>query len=1011
MNHTTHCRARRGGLRSAALLGAMAVTFLMLAGVVWLAMRQAPTSDSSGAPPPPDITQIGPNQRTRQLGGSVRMQVRVVDKQDPTRAVGELIAARSTPLEGKRYALEEPQVWIYLDGGRRLWLSARRGQALFPDFAGSRPEDGIIEGDVLGRLFEARADGAEPDPHHDVPLLTLRTDVVRFDLRLGEVRIPGELTVEGDSVSFAGAQVLAVMNEASERIELLRIEQTHRLTIRPEARANRTPTSLASDTPPEAAAPAAQPKPTPIETLYTAIIQGDVNISQSGRSLSAAQLDVWLRLIDQALPPDAVAPLARITPPTPSPVWPSLLPSIAALHFASIEPVALSPADTTPPDSTIELRWSGPMELRPLDETPPQLARNHVYVHASSPDGTLVRLHDAPQKLTALGQSAQYGATRREGTLTGEPAHIEREGTGYASAGTFSFDLTEGVVTTAGGGTLAAHNGDSQRRVDWADSARLTILSDDTGAPRSISAAHLKGEVLATDGSGRIGGDELLARFEPSDPADASSPAYLHTLNVTGHARAADGNDGSLESESLLIGFTPRAGDAAGQSDPTRIEARGTVAAASGTDRLRAQRLIADISPPTDDTPATVQSAVAEGGVRFERADGVFATGDHLVAHPGPQTVRITGETASVGQGESAAFGSHIDLNGEARTLAISTPGRIEHLQPGADGQPPMRLYVSWTESMTFNDATGLGRCVGDVSALAVQGDLARDTLTGHLVELALERVADNEKPEPAPHAAHTENEPPLLLSGNRRLVWSRAEGADAQHPAKIELRRYASQIAPSPDQPPAADEARLERLLYLEGGQVLVDHLASAVEIPTAGKLLVLDRRASVAQPQQTSPRDPLPTTQTARGTALFTWAASARFDQSSGVAVLRENATMVHAPHDGGERIDLQCETLTAHMDQPAPQPSGAEPGGLRSAVAQGDVWLRMGQKELSSDLLTYDAARRRAEATGTAPGRVTAFDPANGAPITATRVIWDMAADRFQLIGLDQPIVSPR
>jgi lipopolysaccharide export system protein LptA len=1016
MNPSPHRRARRGGIRSAALLGAVVATSLLLAGVVWLAMSQTPAVESSQAPTPPDITQIAPNQRTRQLAGSVRMQVRVVDKDDPTRAVGELIAARSTPLEGKRYSLEQPQVWIYLNGGRRLWLSAARGQALIPDFTGSRPEDGTIQGDVVGRLFEARPDGSEPDPHGDEPLLTLRTDLVRFDLRLGEVRIPGELTLEGPAVSFEGAEVLAVLNEADERIELLRIEQTHRLTIRPDARASRSAPAATTDTTPFAdeTTPSPQAPQPPRETLYTVTSLGDVRIAQGERSIRSEELTAWVRLIDQALPEGALAPLAepRSAPSTEAPPGTNLASQPASPTTTGTEPVAADPEPAK--NTTLELAWTGAMELRPLDATPAQLQRNHVYLHATSPEGALVRLHDGEQNITALGQSAQYGATRREGTLAGLPARVERTGTGFASADTLTFDLTEGVITSTGRGTLAAEDSDeSQRRVVWTNDARFTLLNDESGSPRSISAASLFGDVHASDGTGFVRGKEMHARFEPADPRDLSSPAYLHTLRVVNSARASDGKEGVLESDSLVVLFSPRTGEDAGQSDPTHIDARGSVSAASGTDRLNSDSLVAELSLPTDTEPSQVQQAVAQGSVRFDRADGVFATGESLVAHPGPQTVRITGADASIGQGLSTAFGTKIDLDGLASTLTIPTPGRIEHTQPGTDGQPPLRLTVAWTDSLTYDDAQGMGECRGDVTAQATQGDLARDTLTGALVQLALERTAPTATD--SPHDVDQKHKPevdePALFGGNRRLLWSRAQGSAESGPAKIEVRRYAT--APEPAEEGATiPESSLERLLYLEGAEIRVDHAAAIVDVPSAGKLLVLDRRAS-AEPTR-APLDPLQSTQTPRGTALFTWAQSARFDQGRGVAVLNKNATMTHAPQDGGERVDLQCETLTAYVDQPegdAPGQSGTQAGGLRSAVAQGDVWLRMAQKELTSDMMTYDAARRRAEATGTAPGRVTAFDPANGAPVSATRVIWDMAADRFQLIGIDQPIVSPR
>ena len=61
---------------------------------------------------------------------------------------------------------------------------------------------------------------------------------------------------------------------------------------------------------------------------------------------------------------------------------------------------------------------------------------------------------------------------------------------------------------------------------------------------------------------------------------------------------------------------------------------------------------------------------------------------------------------------------------------------------------------------------------------------------------------------------------------------------------------------------------------------------------------------------------------------------------------------------------------------------------------------MWARSSGKELTADLLDYDAAGRMMRASGSDNNDVILFDPAKPTPITAKLLEWDLARDRVEV-----------
>jgi hypothetical protein len=216
-----------------------------------------------------------------------------------------------------------------------------------------------------------------------------------------------------------------------------------------------------------------------------------------------------------------------------------------------------------------------------------------------------------------------------------------------------------------------------------------------------------------------------------------------------------------------------------------------------------------------------------------------------------------------------------------------------------------------------------------------------------------------------------------------------------------VEVRRYAAGTN--------GEQGPLERLLYLEGGTIRGDNLAGTLEVPGAGKLLTLDKRTreSAAPAENGAPGT--------QGSALFTWKERFSLDRRAGRVTLAGGARLVHEGLAEQGRVEVDANELSAQVAEAAGATDATleEPftGELRSATATGSVWMRYQQKEVTADVVVYDAMNRSVDAQGTNGNLVTAFDPDTGTPVTATRVLWNLNENKFQLIGIQQPVVIPK
>jgi lipopolysaccharide export system protein LptA len=1074
--------ARRGpGARRVGLL--LAAALALIGGGVALLLWQR-----GGAPKPspqrtpvaavpirqPDVpkppTEGDPGIAGVTASQSARMQF--MDRHDPGRVAGELRYSQLEPLERGQQLITEPRAWIYLRDGRTVHVQAAKAR-LSTNTAGDKPqepESGTFEGAVVIRLYSAGPNG-QPRPvdiDADRPTLMFTTDAFAFNTVLSEVTSASTWQASAAAWEYSARGLRLVYDEVSQRVELFETDGDNTAVYFRGADTTDATTAAASTpaTPANPADPAATPTETaaaptptqpaaPEEIIYRAELSGPVALVGEAQRLEAPSATAWVRLIDGALRPGAIAPVKFVDAANPAasgaPRAAPGAPATDAPPPADPAPAPAKVADASPASQrgseapTGTLTWPGPITVRPV-KTADQLARGddvRVRLEGDAPDAVTMR--DDKSGLRGHAQSLEYGATTRELVLAGPgPAGVAfttKDGQRFA-AQALRADITRGVVTSPGPGMLGSGDGPDAktfRRIAWDTSAAFTFEMRDGAMTSALRRAELVGSgagsrgVVASDNRSSLSADAITADFVRTD----ASPNVLSRVVATGSA-LADGRDaGSLGTDELLVEFIPAADGR--EAEPTRVVARGTVLAQREGTTLRAEYLESGLARnDKNDIGATVVNA--NGSVRFDRTDGVGATAAALTADARAQTVTLTGalgaDPASVYKDKSVITGEKIDLDGAARTLLVTGPGNFSHEQarrkgprgdsPGDEGlgDPDMlRAEASWTVGMRFNDVTGSLECEGDVVAMTDPSGMRVDLVRGHRVRLDLTPGGPQGKGsiETIGAAPARSSEPERRLL--RAEVFGHSFDQQGGAPAVVESRQF------TPGADPSGDGARtLERLLYIEGDHIIADAQVDTLNVPGPGKARIIDMRSPEGEAKPVLASQPADLAAVGRtvGASQFVWDGSLLFERRTGVLDLQRFVRVVHQPLNDPTVVKLEAERLTATLrsrrgaDGQAPPAAGLTGKGSAELVkvnANDAVYLESSipdkpgtRRLLICDRLNYNADARTAEAFAADNNRLQLFDETKGTSVAAERLFWDIATDRSEIIK-PTPITAPR
>lgn len=950
-----------------------------------------------------------------------RTRIDLTDKVDLNKRIGVFSFDRMDPLAGNRFNVKEPALWRYLDDGRYLHIRADSGEVYRPG-GQDAPESGTISGNVQIKLFEPGIDINTIDPASAPSLMTVSTESLSFEAAVGKLNTEDAFRVAWEGGTFEGEGLILVFNQPLAQLQGGEVHRKGKLTLTGTEK-TRSPGPAApqassdpavrvaggaESTPPKPATPA---KPV-IETMYRLVGSGNVVASQAGRQLHSDAFAVFARLLDNRLPENAIRDVRFVKESAaPAAPTPSARPDgsgVAAVTRAEGEQPDLA---TKKPGSAepFIMTWDGPCVIVPLKEAPAELSKDHLAARFNAEAGRRVMLAASENGISGAASSIDYSATRGLLLLSGAGATGVELGSvqaGRIETGRLEADLATGMVRTPGPGTLRSARESSakpedEQRLTWRDHGEFSFHTTEQGLTGRLKAAALSGDVKGEGKGLSFESAEARAEF-------ASLPTgklEVSTVDLAGRAQARSTDTGRLAGERLHVEFDPPVGTGNPRARFVRAE-DGFEVERDGqflSGRFLESRLIDVANGKVD-----VGSVLARGGVKF-RSEKDFISGN------------TEDLTADLGFDESGRRRQSILLVGEGTTLTRNDPGkeqgtisgrqlaidgikaRIEGFGDGTfaykglNGGEESTIDASWKRRMVYDDTAGQIDCWGDAAVRYSPDPNTKNKVDADRVKLVITPAV------PGRSVLSSGSAPRDAAARERAVLSAEAIGSIQDREggvnARIESRSYSA--------------GALQKLSYVEGPAIFADNQKGTIDVPGAGKFLVLDQsegeKATSAAP---GARDLGGDT---RGSSLFEWATSLHAEKLAGgetTLTMKDDVSVVHRALADGAVTEIKCEDIIARLADRAG--SLAESGRgleLRSVLAKGSVYAASGPpktseqprpplRELIAHTMEYDAVARRIEAKALPGGVVTMFEPAAASPTTAAWLTWDMTKNVIQV-----------
>lgn len=957
----------RSAGRVAAVIVALGV--LALLGVVWLnSPRPKPASSRdpglvSEAPPTPtdsrivDPDEVGANiEELVKEGGRGEWTGRLSDNGARYRFTYE----RLEPREAGVLEVESPVLWL---PGDEQSIVMRAGSGRIRRAAGERePTEGRITGGIVARIYRGRIENDNAEALA-TPVAEVRLETLEFERDRLLVRTEDSLRITGEGIDATLHGLTASLSEDDPPLRLLRVARGGSVTIRPDALAAKEKAGRGSRGGGPADAPA--PDAAPSESFFELTLAEAVRLEAGTVAMTGDSVRALARLVDGSLPDDAIASFEQVR--------------------RDGEPVGTSSGDTrsgdarggvTDPES-IALAWTGPLELRPLESRPPELARDEAHVTIASGSVGGVRVLESVEGIDARAMQIAYGATSRAAMLSGggdpEGVRITAPDRAEFVGQSLELDLTTGVGRAAGphlvraigraaGADDPASPGDEPM---WFASTGASDFLLDTGAgPIGSGAPILARSLIVTDGAEARRGDAYLKggtmRAAFTEPERS---ATLAGVSVLDGARAQDGAGSWIEGEAIDILFAP---DPENADRPTPFSARasGGIRAGSPEASLEAGELEASIVPDSRGE-SEIGDFVIRDRVVVTLPDGTRAAGDLITGDARTERAELSGAPATLaredGSGHAALEAARFDLDGVARTLSVVGPGRAQ--AGSVDERLAQTLvYAEWERSLLYDDARGRAEIAGDVRARADEDVIAASGASGFRVHHASgDRVTLDLAPVEGEGAA-------------RRLVRALIEAGSASEAdwARVESRVYALN---------ENEDRRLLGVLFVTGPLMDARPGEQQVVVAGPGRLLVDNRarndRADDRELIGLEPGADPGALASTLGTSLFEWTRRLDLDGSAGAAQMAGDVSFRHLDPASGKVTDLRADALEAGFDVG----TEADRAALRDVTAAGSVVVRHGSLQIACDRARYDASTGEIVAVGEQGRRVAVLDESTG------------------------------
>ncbi len=996
-------------IRTIGLIAAGTLAIIFAALITAAIVFSKPAAPAGPNVFPTDPSEIIDIEDTQQGG---KMLVTIVDQNDPTRISSTLRAERFEPIGEGRRRLDQPESWIYLKDGRAIRVNADFATMMMPD-PNQAPESGTLEGNIILRSYDSTPAQGQPAPESQEPTLIARFDQpVEFERRYLRMNSPGRFEIESDQVDFSGTDLTVILNNLRNRIELIDVGQGDRLVIHTGTTKDNLATPTTQQTSPDQGTPVADASETTQSTIesqadqstqpqpqqppqsevqrYIVALDQQVQATIAGTgSIQADTLELWAAFIDGKLPADAIRPIAlaaqQSTPNTDSSPTQS-----DPAQSNPTQPVPTQPSIAADQSGDLIITWAGPMRVRPIDgDIPDQLKDDQLALRLSGTEGRGVTMQAPDRGFTGQAKSVTYAATRAVAQFSGEETEsgiirMQVDETGTLIANTMRIDLASGLIDLQQRGSITTLPADPTQTasVIWKNSAQIQFALDADGAiSQRLASARFEGAAIARQNGNSIGARVIQATLDP----DLQPVSALKELQLT-EGVISSAQKSMLSGRRVTIDFEPSA-DPDSTPHPTRVVSSGSALGRTPDAMLRADEMTADLIQ--DDSGQTrIKSANASGQVNYRDSKRTTAQAQQLSADGLNEIITLTGDGTQVTQAGSSIAGNQIILRAKRRGVEVVGPGTFEHdiallddpnAQPGQKGN----IRAAWSQSMRFDDTLGTINCTGNVRVISTPDALTRDTLTA-------DRMTINLTPMPSADPVGGSRAPERQLLSARAS--GRAEPGKAPEPASVESRTYS-----------AAEPERATGVLYLQGAQISADNQKQTLEVPGAGTLLILDR------PDQNQPQGTQPTDRSLDGSGLtrFTWNSRLLLERAIGRGTFTGGVVVDHKSLNNNKVATLSTDLLVARFatndesaqSTPVADPINAPGNALQSATAQGNVRFMYEGRELLSDTAHYDAIADSLFANSLGNARVTLYDDANPAPVSARSILWDLARDQIE------------
>ncbi len=729
--------------------------------------------------------------------------------------------------------IERPRIQFFTSGGEIITLLAEKGLAVTKGSLGNIAD--IESGRLWGNVILVHDRGTPEDDADDI---FVGIEDLVFNNETYQMSTDGPVVLVGGEMSLTAYKMTIALDRETRRIKTMNFDRDIFVTLQTSRRMSfiqgdrkqqKTPPTAA---PAGAAAPDSSGAPAPdssgaappkVESgdLWRIELEGDVDARQATQRMRCDHLTLYNRQSS-----------AR------NETKPETEPGVdeggkGAEHKAAEDKAAedkgAEKAETeTAANPLLLVVADGPLDITPV-RTAEQKGLGDKQ-HQVTATGQPVRIEDGETLI--LGDAVQFNQETGVGRITGKdkpirleqpgrlrltgrrldfdrnrlPPTVEVTGEGWLEAKVRTAGLTGSPNTVAAGAT-ADQVEPSALDASWKRRMQLefySLPSGETGGLGEIKSAAFDGQAVIKQADGILKGDNLLIDIFPAQAKQGQAvrrlvghgDVYLKNAQPTAKDPAkseAKPTIGDITCQNLEIQFQR---DAAGATQPKRLEASGSVAINDPQGKIRAENLTVAFGP-NEKGRMEARFLEAFGNVLIDRED-LHADGTHvrqdkatgaLLLEGKPATARrlheITTAAGEKVQVQSRIVGPHIEFSETEGKARVTGAGELELPATtdlrGRRREKPEPLIVQWAKGMLFQDGRNFAHFDGTVKATTGGSRLNSQRLWIYFVDRpdtgkATEPKTETDKPETPAAKPEPAGDEIADLFGQKALVRILAE-------------------------------------------------------------------------------------------------------------------------------------------------------------------------------------------------------------------------------------------